>query len=326
MSDETATGVTLAVPEGAVVLAPLWGPQDSHRRLLEKQLGVRLRARGERLTLSGRAERLPFAERVIAELLGMIRSGAALFMRDIEQAINLLGEDGAARPGELRAQTVVSTFDHRSVSPKTPNQQLYMQAVAEHDLVFAVGPAGTGKTYLAMACAVAALKQRAVERIILARPAVEAGERLGFLPGTLSDKVDPYLRPLYDALFDLLGAAQAAKLVENGTVEVAPLAYMRGRTLNGAFVILDEAQNATVEQMKMCLTRLGHGSRAIVTGDVTQVDLDRGRESGLIHAVRVLGGVEGIAVVNLTSVDVVRHALVQRIVRAYDRDQGRTGE
>lgn len=318
MTSQT-TRVVIDVPEGKMITAALWGPQDAHRRLLERRLDVRLSARGRQITLSGRADRVPFAERVIRELMSLARSGQTLFLNDIEQVVNLLRGDGDVSVGELRQTTVTLTHDRRAVSPKTPNQAVYIQAMADHDLVFATGPAGTGKTYLAMAAAVAALRAQEVKRIILARPAVEAGERLGFLPGSLVDKVNPYLRPLHDALFDLMGIETATRLIDNRTVEVAPLAFMRGRTLNQAFVILDEAQNTTREQMKMFLTRLGYSARAVVTGDTTQIDLDRTRDSGLSHALSILDGIEGIATVRLTPNDVVRHALVQAIVRAYDR-------
>ncbi len=303
-----------------MVTAALWGPQDAHRRLLERRLKVRLSARGRQLTIAGKPDHLSFAERAIRELMSLVRGGQTLFLNDIEQVVKLLEGDGEVRVGELRAKTVTLTHDRRAVSPKSPNQQVYIEAMDAHDLVFAVGPAGTGKTYLAMAAAVAALRNQEVKRIILTRPAVEAGERLGFLPGTLVEKVNPYLRPLYDAMFDLMGIEQATKLVENRTIEVAPLAFMRGRTLNHAFVILDEAQNTTREQMKMFLTRLGYSARAVVTGDMTQIDLDRGRDSGLGHAIGILDGLDGIGVVRLTPVDVVRHALVRAIVQAYDRD------
>ena len=299
---------------------PLWGPQDAHRRLLERKLDIRLSARGDRITVSGTTqEKLDLGHRVVNELLDVVRGGATLFLQDVEQAVSLLCADAEVNLGELHGKTVVVTHDKRAISPKSPNQAAYVDAMARNDLVFCVGPAGTGKTYLAMAAAVAAYKAREVKRIILARPAVEAGERLGFLPGTLTEKVNPYLIPLYDALFDLLTLDKANRLIENNTIEVAPLAFMRGRTLNKAFVILDEAQNTTRDQMKMFLTRLGNSSRAVVTGDTTQIDLQRG-QSGLEHAIRVLTGIDGIGVCRLTPVDVVRHPLVQAIVRAYEAD------
>jgi phosphate starvation-inducible PhoH-like protein len=319
VTDEART-LVIEVPEGRVVLSPLFGAQDVHRKVIERRLKVRISARDERLVIQGPADRLAFAQRAIDELIAVVRAGGPLFLQDIEQALGLLEADGTVKLADLRGRTVLMTHDRRAITPKTPNQRLYLEAMKANDLVFAVGPAGTGKTYLAMAAAVHALREREVERIILTRPAVEAGERLGFLPGSLTEKVNPYLQPLYDALFDMLGIDQAGRLIEAGGVEVAPLAFMRGRTLNRAFVILDEAQNTTRDQMKMFLTRLGHDARAVVTGDVTQVDLPAGKESGLAHASRVLAQVEGIGHVRLTPVDVVRHPLVQAIVRAYDRD------
>lgn len=317
---EDALRAIIEVPEGQVVTGPLWGPQDAHRRLLERRLDIRLNARGDRINVSGAtAEQLELGQRVVRELLGVVRGGGTLFLRDVEQAVSLLRADASVSLGELHGKTVVVTHDARAISPKSPNQATYVDAMANNDLVFCVGPAGTGKTYLAMAAAVAAYKAREVKRIILARPAVEAGERLGFLPGTLTEKVNPYLIPLYDALFDLLTIEMAGRLIENNTIEVAPLAFMRGRTLNKAFVILDEAQNTTRDQMKMFLTRLGHNSRAVVTGDTTQIDLQRD-QSGLEHAIRVLHGIDGIGVCRLTPVDVVRHPLVQAIVLAYEAD------
>ncbi len=249
-----------------------------------------------------------------------IRAGGTVFLHDIDQAIGVLESDKSSEaflegPGESVLEVGMG-----KVAPKSHNQRAYLNALAEHDLVFATGPAGTGKTYLAMAAAVSALKRREVERIVLARPAVEAGERLGFLPGSLAEKVNPYLRPLHDALIDLMGLDAGAKLIENGVAEVAPLAFMRGRTLNRSFVILDEAQNTTREQMKMFLTRLGYGSRAVVTGDVTQIDLDGGQRSGLVHVLKLLKTVPGVAFVELEAQDVVRHGLVRAIVQAYDQE------
>lgn len=315
---EAREALTVEVPDGRVVIAPLFGPQDTHRRFLEKRLDVRINARGVRITITGKAGRVRFAKRAIDELIALIKSGAPVFLQDVEQAIALLEADTTVQLDQLHGRPVLATHDRRGVTPKSPNQAAYLDAIAENDLVFGVGPAGTGKTYLAMAAAVAALKRREVERIILARPAVEAGERLGFLPGSLIEKVNPYLRPLYDALFEFLGIEQATRLIEQRAVEVAPLAFMRGRTLNRAFVVLDEAQNTTREQMKMFLTRLGHDSRAVITGDITQVDLPRNQGSGLGHAMKLLAGIDGIAMIKLTRVDVVRHPLVRAIVRAYE--------
>jgi phosphate starvation-inducible PhoH-like protein len=315
--------VVISVSESPEVAAALWGPQDMNRRLLERRLGVRMGARGGQVTVSGPPDRVRMAERVLEQLVRVAESGKPLFVEDVDRAVRLLQSgDGRVDLDDLSAHPVGATHDRRPIAPKTPNQQAYLDAIEKHDLVFAVGPAGTGKTYLAMAAAMAAFKRREVKRIILARPAVEAGERLGFLPGTLIEKVNPYLRPLYDALYDMVDIDRATRLVESGTIEVAPLAFMRGRTLNHSFVILDEAQNTTRDQMKMFLTRLGQHSRAIVTGDVTQTDLPEGVESGLSHAIRILDGVKGIARVQFTKMDIVRHPLVQAIVEAYEGDEG----
>jgi phosphate starvation-inducible PhoH-like protein len=323
MNESTANQVLISISENPQAAARLWGPQDAHRRLLERRLQVRLSVRGSHVTVQGDADRLPLAERVLRQLLRVASSGGNVFLQDIEQAIHLLEQDASVDLDELRKVPVLTTHEHRTVTPKTSNQRAYLEAIAENDLVFGVGPAGTGKTYLAMAAAVAALQRREVKRIILARPAVEAGEKLGFLPGNLAEKVNPYLRPLYDALYDMMDLERAARLVENGTIEVAPLAFMRGRTLNSSFVIMDEAQNATRDQMKMFLTRLGFSSKAVVTGDLTQTDLPAHKDSGLDHAVRLLQGVEGIGIVRFSHVDVVRHPLVQRIVLAYEAEGNR---
>ncbi len=317
MTDSTRGKRSVDVPEGRLIIAPLFGPQDAFKRLLERRLQIKLSARGGQLLFSGPPMHLDFAERVLVTLVGRIRDGATLLLHDLDHLISLMEEGveiSAARQADLRIESASQV-----VVPKSPNQAAYLESMRDNDLVFATGPAGTGKTYLAMAAAVAALRRQEVERIILARPAVEAGERLGFLPGSLVDKVNPYLRPLHDALFDLMGVEQASRMMDSGIIEVAPLAFMRGRTLNRAFVILDEAQNTTREQMKMFLTRLGYSSRAVVTGDVTQVDLDQGQPSGLVHALKILTRVDRIGFVKLTPVDVVRHPLVRAIVRAYDR-------
>jgi phosphate starvation-inducible protein PhoH and related proteins len=308
------------VRDSAVALA-LGGHQAENLRLLERRLGVRLGQRGTELHLSGPPEAVAFAARLIEQLERAVRAGRPLYREDVEQAIKVLGRGGDVEDlADLYTEPVL-TRGGRRVVPKSLTQKRYVEAIREHDIVFGIGPAGTGKTYLAMAMAVAALQERKVQRIILARPAVEAGEKLGFLPGDLAEKVNPYLRPLYDALHDMMDAARAVQLVEQGTVEVAPLAFMRGRTLNDAFVILDEAQNTTVEQMKMFLTRLGFHSKAVITGDVTQVDLPTGRLSGLSHAQGLLHDVPGIAFVTFSEVDVVRHPLVQEVIRAYARDE-----
>ncbi len=318
MSKGSSKTIHYDIPEGRGVLGPLLGPRDSHKRLVERRLAVKISARGHALKLSGPAPKIALAHRVMTQLLQRVRDGQTPLMHDIEQLIGMVEKDPEASLVGIGEGPVLKRVDRDGVRPKTPNQAKYLEALSAQALVFAVGPAGTGKTYLAMAAAVSALRRKEVERIILARPAVEAGEHLGFLPGSLVEKVNPYLRPLHDALFDIMGLEQAGRLIESGIIEVAPLAFMRGRTLNNAFVILDEAQNTTREQMKMFLTRLGFSSRAVVTGDVTQVDLPRTSDSGLIHALRILDGIEGIARIRLTPIDVVRHPLVQAIVRAYD--------
>jgi phosphate starvation-inducible PhoH-like protein len=321
MSELAGQPLLISIADHPAAATRLWGPQDAHRRLLERRLEVRLSVRGTDVVVHGERERLVRAERVLRQLLRVVAGGGTLFLQDVEQAVGVLEADASVDLGALQRASVLTTHEHRAVTPKTSHQREYLEAIAERDLVFGVGPAGTGKTYLAMAAAVAALQRKEVKRIILARPAVEAGEKLGFLPGNLAEKVNPYLRPLYDALYDMMEMERAGRLVESGVIEVAPLAFMRGRTLNHAFVILDEAQNATRDQMKMFLTRLGFSSKAVVTGDLTQTDLPPNKDSGLDHAVRLLGDLEGIAVVRFTHVDVVRHPLVQRIVRAYDAEE-----
>jgi len=302
-------------------LAPsLYGPRDEHLQLLEEKLGVRITARGNELLLEGTVEATLSAQAVIEDLIAILGRGEAITLRDVGYAINLeLGQGG--RLNEISSSVIFVNARGRAVRPKTFGQLQYLQALEKDSIVFAIGPAGTGKTYMAMAQAVRALRSHQVERIILTRPAVEAGEKLGFLPGDLQEKVDPYLRPLYDALYDLLGAEVAARAMERGTIEVAPLAYMRGRTLEDAYIILDEAQNTSSEQMKMFLTRLGNGSRMVITGDITQVDLPRGKVSGLAEAKEVLVTVEGISFVELSEQDVVRHPLVGQIISAYAQNR-----
>ncbi|MBQ9197703.1 MAG: PhoH family protein [Clostridia bacterium] len=287
--------------------------------VLEQELNVTAMLRGQELRFSGDAENVALAERIVERLLTLMTHGENIDPMRIRYAIQLAREGTLSRMDELSDDVIAFTHRGRPIRSKTIGQRVYVDAVKNHELTLAVGPAGTGKTYLAMCLAVVALKNKEIERIVLTRPAVEAGEKLGFLPGDMSQKVDPYLRPLYDALYDLMGTDAYQKLSERGTVEVAPLAFMRGRTLNDAFIILDEAQNATPEQMKMFLTRLGANSRCVVTGDISQTDLPKDKKSGLTEAISVLRGVSGIAVVELTSRDVVRHELVQRIVRAYER-------
>jgi phosphate starvation-inducible PhoH-like protein len=322
-SDDRAPSSTTAKFDlGDIAVAQnLYGGQNENLKLIERRLGVRIAQRGTELRLSGPPDAVAFSVRLLEQLEAIIRAGRPVYREDVEQAIKVLGRSGGEEPQTLKELFLgpVLRGHRRQIAPKSLNQKRYIDAIREHDIVFGIGPAGTGKTYLAMAMAVAFLQERKVKRIVLCRPAVEAGEKLGFLPGDMAEKVNPYLRPLYDALNDMMDPGRATQLIENGTVEVAPLAFMRGRTLNDAFVILDEAQNTTVEQMKMFLTRLGFSSKAVVTGDVTQVDLPAGRASGLSHARSILGQVEGIHISLFSEVDVVRHPLVQEVIRAYDR-------
>lgn len=306
------------IREGAN-LANLFGPHDSHLRLIEDGLGVQVSARGDEVTLQGQPDAVSQAERLLAELAQWTTGPYELRSEDVSRAVKASKDDAEAVMSPLVLGRSPVYTPKNTVAPKTPSQRAYLEAIQTHDLVIAVGPAGTGKTYLAMAMAVAALTKKEVSRIILARPAVEAGERLGFLPGDMFAKVHPYLRPLYDALYSMMDVERADRLVDRGEIEIAPLAFMRGRTLNDAFVILDEAQNATAEQMKMFLTRLGFNTKAVVTGDITQVDLPPDRTSGLIQIISILKGVKGIEFVHFHDRDVVRHQLVQDIIRAYDQ-------
>jgi phosphate starvation-inducible PhoH-like protein len=314
----TPTSAKVDVRDNATTLA-LCGNQNENLKLMERRLGVRVGQRGTELHLSGPADAVAFAVRLVENLEEVIRAGRPVYREDVEQAIKVLGRGGAESLQEVMLGAVLKSSGNKQIAPKSLAQKRYVDAIRAHDIVFGIGPAGTGKTYLAMAMAVAFLQERKVKRIVLARPAVEAGEKLGFLPGDLAEKVNPYLRPLYDALHDMMAVERATHLIEQGVVEVAPLAFMRGRTLNDSFVILDEAQNTTVEQMKMFLTRLGYNSKAVITGDVTQVDLPVGKASGLHHARSILKNVEGINISEFTEVDVVRHPLVQEVIRAYDR-------
>ena len=304
----------------------LFGLNDQNVALVEQECGVTVSLRGSELFLTGEAEDAGLAESVILKLLEMIRRGDLVDRTRIRYAIALAREGDVDRIDEILRSVVAITHRGKQIRCKTRGQQEYMQAIGDHDLTFAVGPAGTGKTYLAMALAVVALKNKEIERIVLTRPAVEAGEKLGFLPGDLTQKVDPYLRPLYDALYDFMGVDSYQKLLERGVVEVAPLAYMRGRTLSDSFIILDEAQNTTSEQMKMFLTRLGFHSKVVVTGDITQTDLPYGKKSGLAEAIEILKDIPEIGMVHLTHKDVVRHELVQTIVKAYDAYYHREAE
>ncbi|MBI3356132.1 MAG: PhoH family protein [Nitrospirae bacterium] len=301
--------------------AALFGHHDRHLKLIEDELGVRLSARGEELTLDGLPEAVRQAERILLELASLTHDGITLQAEDVTHALSALRQSPEASLKDVLGNAATIVTKKRFVGPKSPTQKAYIEAIEKHDIVIAIGPAGTGKTYLAMAMAVSALMKKEVSRIILARPAVEAGEKLGFLPGDIYEKVNPYLRPLYDALFDMMDMERANRLIERGDIEIAPLAFMRGRTLNDSFVILDEAQNATAEQMKMFLTRLGFHSKVVVTGDITQVDLPNDRVSGLIEVKEVLRDIDGIEFIYFDERDVVRHRLVQDIIKAYDRRQ-----
>jgi phosphate starvation-inducible PhoH-like protein len=296
----------------------LFGKHDEHMRAVEKVFSVRISMHGNDVLVEGGPETVRRVENILHRLLEVLRGGNPLNLRDVTYVIRLAQEDEDVDLADLFQQVIITTARGKQIRPKTIGQRKYVDAMNKNDIVFGIGPAGTGKTYLAMAMAVSALRNREVNRIVLTRPAIEAGERLGFLPGDLQEKVSPYLRPLYDALYDIMGVDVYQKHMEKGIIEIAPLAYMRGRTLDDSYIILDEAQNTTPEQMKMFLTRLGFGSKAVITGDLTQIDLPRGQYSGLSEACEVLQGVEGLAVVRLSDRDVVRHTLVQKIVLAYD--------
>jgi phosphate starvation-inducible PhoH-like protein len=299
------------------------GPADEFLRLLERLLEADIHVRGNEITLTGSPAAVQQGRAVIDEIVAILRTGQGLTGSDVERVVEMTGADAVA-PSEVLTASILSNRG-RTVRPKTLNQKRYVDAIDQHTVVFGIGPAGTGKTYLAVAKAVQALQQKLVTRIIVTRPAIEAGERLGFLPGTLSEKIDPYLRPLYDALHDMIDADSVPRLMTAGTIEVAPLAYMRGRTLNDAFIILDEAQNTSMEQMKMFLTRLGFGSTMVITGDITQVDLPGSQKSGLREVPNILTGLDDVAFCHLTNRDVVRHRLVGQIAAAYDRYEAQRG-
>jgi phosphate starvation-inducible PhoH-like protein len=324
MSEIDTPQHTIVVP-ASIPMVVLLGPGDENLALIEKAFKAEIHVRGNQVTLRGAAAEVALAERLLDELATMIRTGQGISTETVERSIAMLRAETEERPADVLSLNILSNRG-RTIRPKTVNQKKYVESIDKHTIVFGIGPAGTGKTYLAMAKAVQSLQAKKVTRIILTRPAVEAGERLGYLPGTLSEKIDPYLRPLYDALHDMLDPETIPKLLAAGTIEVAPLAYMRGRTLNDAFIILDEAQNTSPEQMKMFLTRLGFGSQMVVTGDVTQVDLPGGMKSGLRIVEGILTGIEDVAFNRLTAQDVVRHRLVGHIVAAYDAFEARTGD
>jgi phosphate starvation-inducible PhoH-like protein len=313
---------TVHIPVG---IQSLFGTLDENLKLLESALRVTTQLHDDHLAIEGEAAQVDRAVRILNEYNQLVREGHRMNHSDVKAMIRVATEDSKTtlrqvlEPG---APARARVFGKKTVTPKSSNQRQYMESIEKNDMVFAIGPGGTGKTYLAVAMAVSALLTKQVSRIILVRPAVEAGERLGFLPGTLQQKIDPYMRPLYDALYDMLDADKLERFLEKGIVEVAPLAFMRGRTLNDSFVILDEAQNTTSEQMKMFLTRLGFNSKAVITGDITQIDLPTGRRSGLVEAIEVVGGIAGIAFVNFNERDVVRHNLVQQIIKAYEEFGG----
>ena len=312
----TSLSVTISVPDEGI--ETLFGSRDENLKQLERCCDIQIRTDGHELLVTGSALNIQRAERIVDGLVGLLRDGYHFSREDVRRAAVLVDQDLQVDLRDFFVKGPLRVSDKRQITPKSVNQKKYLDAIDQHDVVFGIGPAGTGKTYLAMAQAVAYLTSKRVRRIILARPAVEAGEKLGFLPGDLQEKVNPYLRPLYDALYDMLDADRVERLIGRDVIEIAPLAFMRGRTLNDAFVILDEAQNTTTEQMKMFLTRLGFGSKAVVTGDVTQIDLPPGRTSGVVQAIELLRNIDGMSMVFFSDRDVARHPLVQRVVNAYD--------
>jgi phosphate starvation-inducible PhoH-like protein len=313
----------IAIPEEGI--ETLFGSYDENLKHLESRFNVSIRTQGHELLVEGSPPDLERVDRVVNQLSALMKDGYKLSHGDVKTASDLMAQDDTINLRDHFLKGSLTAAGKRRVAPKTVNQRRYLDAIEQHDIVFGIGPAGTGKTYLAMAQAVAFLVAKKVSRIILARPAVEAGEKLGFLPGDLQEKVNPYLRPLYDALYDMLDAERVARYIERGTIEIAPIAFMRGRTLNDSFVILDEAQNTTSEQMKMFLTRLGFGAKAVITGDITQIDLPAGRTSGLVEAMKVVSHIEGVSFTYFDDRDVVRHKLVQQIVKAYEAFSNGTG-
>jgi phosphate starvation-inducible PhoH-like protein len=322
---DTATS-TLVIEFDSEEYPALFDNLEKNLRLIEENVGIKASSRGNRIFLKGDEKKVKLAEKMVRDLRYVTSEFRGLSSEDIRYALRSVSEGGEASLKELAENHIPVSSKRRFIIPKTDTQKKYIDAIRHHDIVIGIGPAGTGKTYLAMAMAINALVTKQVSRIVLARPAIEAGEKLGFLPGDLIEKVNPYLRPLYDALFDMMEVEKASKLIESGTIEIAPLAFMRGRTLNDSFIILDEAQNTTSEQMKMYLTRLGFNSKTVITGDVTQIDLPQGKPSGLIEVTKILQGVKGISFVHFSERDVVRHKLVQEIVKAYERYEKRNSE
>ena len=314
------------IVQNVETIPSLFGDLDKNLRLIEDIYGVHLSARGSKVQIEGEEKAVSRVERLFSQLSDMISQDVITHKEDVSSAIRAFSAAPSASLKEIFRETIPVSSRKRQVAAKNESQRKYIEAIKTHDIVFGIGPAGTGKTYLAMAMAVSSLLRREVSRIILVRPAVEAGEKLGFLPGDLYEKINPYLRPLYDALYDMIETEKANKLVERGDIEIAPLAFMRGRTLNDSFIILDEAQNTTSEQMKMFLTRLGFNSKTVITGDITQIDLPGGRSSGLIEARKIIEGIEGIHFAYFTNKDVVRHKLVQQIIKAYEQYEGQNGQ
>ena len=318
MGDDPLTDtIRLTFPDNASA-GQLFGEHNSHLKRIADDLEISVSARGNTAFIRGDSVSAQLAENILNQLYEILRNGYPVYASDVDYAIRILSANSRARLKDIFLDTVFITATKKTVTPKSPAQKAYIDAMRRFDIVFGIGPAGTGKTYLAMAMAVAALSKGDVERIILTRPAVEAGEALGFLPGDLAEKIDPYLRPLYDALHDMMRFEKAANLMQQGVIEVAPLAFMRGRTLNDSFIILDEAQNTTSEQMKMFLTRIGFNSKAVITGDITQIDLPSGKSSGLVEAKKILQTIEGIKFAFFSKRDVIRHRLVQKIIQAYE--------
>ncbi|OQX63603.1 MAG: phosphate starvation-inducible protein PhoH [Desulfococcus sp. 4484_241] len=321
---EDAGPVKVDFPDADLAMQ-LFGDHGANLKTVASSLDVKVDARGSTVFISGDVIAVELAQNILGQLYNLLESGYPVYEQDVAHAIKTLKENDRANIKELFLDTVYLTAKKKPITPRSPNQKAYIEAIRKFDIVFGIGPAGTGKTYLAMAMAVAAFRKGLVNRIILTRPAVEAGEALGFLPGDLAEKIDPYLRPLYDALYDMMSFEKITALMEKKVIEVAPLAFMRGRTLNDSFVILDEAQNTTTQQMKMFLTRIGFNSKAVITGDITQIDLPTNRPSGLIEAKEILCGIDGISFVFFSKRDVVRHTLVEKIIAAYEKNEAANG-